>query len=1027
MTVAKDILNPINQNPLKEIKNRIDNQESKPSYKIEHVKKGTQSPRSNRKGSQNSDNMMEGEDINMQDAGPGANSDAPDGKHNDAENENKKHVEVTQPTQPSSYNPNTDALSTGLIKQGVLCRLIGRTFEESFHIDVRFKDGVKTRTKSGDGKSESTDKLEWIFGRNSHTSSYLLPVQSTRISNKHFKLWMNVNGDCSNENLNDCVGNNNMMIQDISTNGTWLNNSKLIPKQNYILTQGDEIAVGIGIEQDVVRFVVHFPSVSVKGGAEKDQLQEKGIHRDFIIRDEIVGSGAFATVKKAIERSTGITFAAKIISKKKALGGMDGVARELQILKKLDHPGIVRLKAFYEDEDNYYLVMEFISGGDLMDFVATNGAIDESASKEIARQIIEAIMYVHLKGISHRDLKPDNIMIAQDDPVVVKITDFGLAKSQENESRMKTFCGTLAYLAPEVITNKRKQSNNRKRYLGNGKITEDLYSNKVDMWSIGCLLFVIMTAHLPFSGSTQDALFKHITNGDYHEKLLETMEVSIEGRDFISRLLEVDVAIRLNAAQALNHPWFGDIEEQQSQPVSLSQHLSQSQRQHQMSKSHPKPKSKPSQRPAILPPLGSQSPQREEKSYKVPLIEDNKERLRAARIREVERERERDRLPTEFPEADENVLAIDKEQSLHEKKEPQHPSLEKPFILPPPNPKNSPQKPTQWRSSRMPLSLENKERLRAARMNELDRNRDRDRVLERERLQAEFPKVYEDLCKDNMNASSTPLKLRAAENSVDSFESENVVIPLPVSSFEQAPPRATFMSLTMLTKKPSTHKWSKFHIPQGTPLFTIGRLDNLNVQMLDERISKIHCMIVKRRHPTRDVLESTVENSTASVTVPVSVSASESTSGQIPALSPAMGLDDVWLLDFSTNTCFVNDVKVGKGNKIKLKDGDILSLFIDKKNNTKLAYKVKIVDNTGLFIDNNINGESYERVPIDESDKKLFQMKLNEGLKLVQASAARKRKNVESISEGSRTSALTTPGPRSTAASELGPAAKRQK
>ncbi|GMF82804.1 unnamed protein product [[Candida] boidinii] len=115
---------------------------------------------------------------------------------------------------------------------------------------------------------------------------------------------------------------------------------------------------------------------------------------------------------------------------------------------------------------------------------------------------------------------------------------------------MKTFCGTLAYLAPEVITGKfggdiygihgqgnqkRGNTNNRNRYLGNGRRMEDAYSSKVDMWSIGCLLFVILTAHLPFSGSTQDLLFKNIVAGNYHESLLKTNSVSIEGRDFLKK------------------------------------------------------------------------------------------------------------------------------------------------------------------------------------------------------------------------------------------------------------------------------------------------------------------------------------------------------------------------------------------------------------------------------------------------------------------------------------------------------------
>ncbi|GAV29927.1 hypothetical protein PMKS-003433 [Pichia membranifaciens] len=823
---------------------------------------------------------------------------------------------TTQPTQPSSYNPLTDPLGHELVKQGVLCRLIGRTFDETFHIDVKSKDGNKIRVNTNNNSSINhnnsemitSNKQEWIFGRNSHTCTYLLPVQSTRISNKHFKLWMNIDNDNNQSNVTgSSKQENNLMIQDLSTNGTWLNNSKLVQGRNYILTQGDEIAIGIGIEKDVARFVVHLPNVMLtkmmdeNGSLKALSLEDKGVHKDFIIRDEIVGSGAFATVKKAIERSTGITFAAKIISKKKALGGMDGVSRELQILKKLDHPGIVRLKAFYEDDDNYYLVMEYVSGGDLMDFVACNGAIDESASREIARQIMEAILYVHSKGISHRDLKPDNVMIAQDDPVVVKITDFGLAKSQEQESRMKTFCGTLAYLAPEVISNKKKQSNNRKRYLGNGRITEDLYSNKVDMWSIGCLLFVIMTAHLPFSGSTQDILFKHITNGDYHDKLLRSMDISIEGCDFISRLLEVDVALRLNAAQALQHPWFNETIDFPSQ-VSLSQHLSQSQRN-----------------------LVKQIPKQIEP-------DDTNNRKNNNTLGKFMK--------------DFKIPQIPKDRNMHED------SMN--FM------------------GASTSQIENSHALSSL----------------TERPDPDY--------KNSQDEASS--KLKTSQHKGVSSPSSQPILPQSQSKpkSQSKPPPATFMSLSIIQPGSVKTKLSTIYIPQGIPAFYIGRLDNLNVQMNDERISKIHCMIVKRRHPTKDTSGPTT-NSIANISFN-----RESKGYDENGIysSPAMGLDDVWLLDFSTNTCYVNGMKIGKGKKIKLRDCDVLSLFIDKKHDSELKYLIRIVDTTGLYVEDVNSNLERKRVAVDESDKKLFETKLKEGLKQVEVNVMqRKRKPVESIAE----------------------------
>lgn len=296
--------------------------------------------------------------------------------------------------------------------------------------------------------------------------------------------------------------------------------------------------------------------------------QPTGIFKDYSIKDEVVGQGAFAIVKKAVERKTGKTFAVKIISKRKVMGNIDGVTRELEVLRRLNHPRIVRLKGFYEDDESYYLLMEFVSGGDLMDFVAAHGSVGEDAGREITKQVLEAVKYIHGMGISHRDLKPDNILIEQDDPVMVKITDFGLAKIQGNGTFMKTFCGTLAYVAPEVISGKNSEDKSQNK---------NKYSSLVDMWSIGCLVYVILTGHLPFSGSTQDQLYKQISRGSYHEGPLKDFRISDEARNFIDSLLQVNPKDRLTAEKALDHPWIkiGYTGSSIDSHVSLSQSLSQ--------------------------------------------------------------------------------------------------------------------------------------------------------------------------------------------------------------------------------------------------------------------------------------------------------------------------------------------------------------------------------------------------------------------------------------------------------------------
>ncbi|GME95793.1 unnamed protein product [Ambrosiozyma monospora] len=147
----------------------------------------------------------------------------------------------------------------------------------------------------------------------------------------------------------------------------------------------------------------------------------------------------------------------------------------------------------------------------------------------------------------------------------------------------------------------------------------------------------------------------------------------------------------------------------------------------------------------------------------------------------------------------------------------------------------------------------------------------------------------------------------------------------PTTEETNAAPPGTFLTLNLLTESETLHKptiKSSISIKQGSPVFYIGRLDTSNYMISDERISKLHCVITKKRHPIQT--ESIYE-------------------------SPAMGLEDVWLLDFSTNGCYVNRKKVSKGHKVKLFDGDKIHLFIDKQHHERLGYVVTINDGTGLY------------------------------------------------------------------------------
>lgn len=688
-------------------------------------------------------------------------------------------MEFTQPTQtqPTQQSPDTQIGDRLNGDPNLICRLICTTGQYSF-FDL---------TKS------KTDKT-WIVGRNGACDFIL--TTCTRLSNKHFKIWFNESDKTT-------------WIQDTSTNGTHLNNSRLVKGSNYMLNQGDEIAVGVGVPKDVVRLVVlftdEFNPAKVAGSA--DQGSELGIHSDFIIRQEAIGQGAFATVKKAIERSTGDSYAVKIINRRKALnagGAMVGVDRELQILRKLHHPNIVALKSFYEDMDNYYLVMELVPGGDLMDFVAANGAIGEDATQVITKQILEGISYVHKLGILHRDLKPDNILIMQDDPILVKITDFGLAKISDNATFMKTFCGTLAYVAPEVITGKFDNSQDASR---------PNYSCLVDIWSLGCLVYVLLTSHLPFNGKTQAQMFQKIKQGEFHESPLNSYNVSPVGREFLKACLQVDPRQRMTAEKALQHEWLLSLDsytEELQKVLSLSQSQSQ-------------------------------------QSRKV----DNG-------------------IPANAPisKIDEDLMLrpLDSERN---KKKPNHEFKVPKRVVPMP--------------------------------------------------QSQQPRVSQDSLKKAKRAVSEEVMSPIKKQKYSQEKEQADIIQETNSEVNAEIPKDTFIYLRPLDKSISQ---TPIFIRQGVNPYAVGRNETCDTFINDDRMSKIHCLFNKKRHP---VFEKSIYE------------------------SPAHCLDDIWLLDFSTNSCLVNGVILGKGKKVQLFNGDHIAFFQDGNTHEVLGFEVDIYDSTGLF------------------------------------------------------------------------------
>lgn len=235
-------------------------------------------------------------------------------------------------------------------------------------------------------------------------------------------------------------------------------------------------------------------------------------------------------------------------------------------------PHVVGCRESHEDAQNLYIVMEFVGGGDLSEYLKNNKFMSEDKVKEVSRQVLRGIEYVHGMGISHRDLKPDNILMVTEEPLLVKISDFGLAKMVQSEDTfLRTFCGTMLYLAPEVypgyataimantgsVKRKRNPREEAGREGGRNDKQKKRYNQAVDMWSFGCVIHMLLTGKPPFEGKNADDMLRIILKGYINTALLEKSlgRDCYEAKDFIKRLLQVNPAMRMHEQEALQHDW----------------------------------------------------------------------------------------------------------------------------------------------------------------------------------------------------------------------------------------------------------------------------------------------------------------------------------------------------------------------------------------------------------------------------------------------------------------------------------------
>jgi calcium-dependent protein kinase len=221
-------------------------------------------------------------------------------------------------------------------------------------------------------------------------------------------------------------------------------------------------------------------------------------------------------------------------------------------MASVDHPNLIRLYETYEDELYLHLVIELCNGGDICERIIERGSFNEAQAKIIMKQLLSAVNYMHLNNITHRDLKAENFLYVDKDSNDVKICDFGMS-IRNYRNKMKSIAGTPYYLAPEVF--------------------KGPYTKACDVWSLGVFMYFIITGKHPFKGSNLESIYEKSSKGIINLDFSQLSSISLEGQDFLKKLLEIKPNKRLTCKQSLEHQWFQSTEVSNSIPESVFKSL----------------------------------------------------------------------------------------------------------------------------------------------------------------------------------------------------------------------------------------------------------------------------------------------------------------------------------------------------------------------------------------------------------------------------------------------------------------------
>ena len=261
-----------------------------------------------------------------------------------------------------------------------------------------------------------------------------------------------------------------------------------------------------------------------------------------------LGEGSFASVYRVQNKYTNVICAMKIINKSYNCSPEDekDILNEINILRLMDHPSILKIFEFYSNKQSYSIVTELCPGGELFQQIIDKGPFNEKYSAYIMYQLLSAVNYCHKMHIVHRDLKPENILIVSKDKdgyPTIKVCDFGTSKIFEKGAVQRKLVGSSYYIAPEVLKKN--------------------YNEKCDIWSCGVIMYILLSARPPFGGNDDNDIMERVSIGKYDLESSPFDKLSSSALDLIRKCLTMDVNQRISADECLKHPWFKENKSQE--------------------------------------------------------------------------------------------------------------------------------------------------------------------------------------------------------------------------------------------------------------------------------------------------------------------------------------------------------------------------------------------------------------------------------------------------------------------------------